>query len=112
MRSRVRFGVVLAAALLSPAALVVLTPTAARAAVPNAPLCSTAGTWRQGELNIYWFDVEQGDAQFLVGPTGRTLLIDLGENVYSRTGPATNAARIATAIRAICGIGSGPVHLD
>ena len=84
----------------------------ARAAVPDAPHCSTSGTWKQGELNVYWFDVNQGDSQLLVGPTGRTLLIDLGENAYNTTGAGTNASRVAGAIRSICGIASGPVHLD
>jgi beta-lactamase superfamily II metal-dependent hydrolase len=112
LRRRVRTGVLVVCGLVVPAALAVATPRSAQAAVPDAPRCSTAGTWRQGELNIYWFDVEQGDAQLVVGPTGRTLLIDLGENYYNRTGTATNATKIAAAIRRICGIGSGPVHLD
>ena len=45
-------------------ALVGLTLLAgpAHAAVQQAPSCSTAGAWRQGELNVYWFDVDQGDA--------------------------------------------------
>lgn len=74
--------------------------------------CSTAGTWQQGELNVYWFDVDQGDAQLVVGPTGKTLLVDLGENAWNSTGANTNATGIAQRIRAICGIASGPVHLD
>lgn len=84
----------------------------ASAAVPNAPSCSTSGTWRQGELNVYWFDVDQGDSQLIVGPTGKTLLIDLGENAWNSTGANTNATQIAAEIREICGIASGPVHLD
>lgn len=88
-------------------------PTApAEAAAPAAPACSGAGSWRPGELNVYWLDVEQGDAQLLVGPTGRTLLIDLGETAWNSTGTNTKATRIAAEIRAICGVGSGPVHLD
>lgn len=75
-------------------------------------VCSTAGTWQQGELNIYWLDVDQGDAQLVVGPTGRTLLVDLGENSWNTTGANTNATEIAGRIRTICGIASGPVHLD
>jgi len=64
----------------------VLAPVGpASAVVPNAPACSTAGTWRAGELNVYWFDVEQGDAQLVVGPTGKTMLVDLGEDVYNST---------------------------
>jgi len=84
----------------------------ASAAVADAPRCSTTGTWKQGELNVYWFDVEQGDSQLVVGPTGRTMLIDLGESAYNTTGTGTRATRVASAIRAICGIASGPVHLD
>jgi beta-lactamase superfamily II metal-dependent hydrolase len=84
----------------------------ARAAVPDAPHCSTSGTWRQNELNVYWFDVEQGDSQLVVGPTGKTLLIDLGESSFNTTGANTHATAVAAKIRAICGIASGPVHLD
>lgn len=81
-------------------------------AVPNAPACSTNGTWTPGELNIYWFDVEQGDAQLIVGPTGRTMLVDLGETAWNSQGSTTMATRVAAEIREICGIPSGPVHLD
>lgn len=73
--------------------------------------CSTAGTWQQGELNVYWLDVEQGDAQLVVGPTGRTLLIDLGETAWNSTGQNTKAAAVGQRIRQICGV-AGPVHLD
>src|SRR5712691_4699297 len=82
----------------------------ARAAAPVP--CSTAGTWTPGELNLYWFDVEQGDGQLIVGPTGKTLLIDLGETAWNSTGANTNATRIAAEIRAICGTGTSPVALD
>src|SRR5919108_3761659 len=75
-------------------------------------LCSTSGTWTQGELNIYWLDVEQGDSQLIVGPTGKTLLIDLGETSFNTTGANTKATRVANAIKAICGTGSNPVALD
>ena len=81
-------------------------------AAGTAPSCSTAGTWKQGELNVYWLDVEQGDSQFIVGPTGRTMLIDLGESSFNSTGTSTHAYRIAGKIRSICGIASGPVHID
>lgn len=74
--------------------------------------CGTNGTWRQGELNVYWLDVEQGDSQLIVGPTGKTLLIDLGETAWNSTGANTQASRVASRIRAICGVASGPVHLD
>lgn len=93
--------------------LVLGVPTPdAQAAVADAPRCSTAGSWKAGELNVYWFDVEQGDSQLIVGPTGRTMLIDLGESAYNSTGANTHATRVASAIRGICGVASGPVHLD
>lgn len=110
MPRRPLVALLVAMALVAGATGLVVSP--ARAAVPDAPACSSAGTWRQGELNIYWFDVEQGDAQLVVGPTGRTLLIDLGENAWNSTGANTNATQIAAEIRAVCGITSGPVHLD
>jgi beta-lactamase superfamily II metal-dependent hydrolase len=79
-------------------------------AVEPATPCSTAGTWVQGELNVYFLDVEQGDAQLVVGPTGRTMLIDLGETAWNST-TNTKAKVIAATIQEICGV-TGPVHLD
>lgn len=61
---------------------------------------------------MYWFDVDQGDAQLIVGPTGKTLMIDLGENAWNSKGVNTNATEVAAQIRSICGTGSSPVHLD
>ncbi len=98
-----------AAAVLAAVLVGVLAATAPPALAASSP-CSTGGTWAQGELNVYFLDVEQGDAQLIVGPTGKTMLIDLGENVWNRT-TNTNAERVAAAIQAICGV-SGPVHLD
>ncbi len=107
MSSRVRTAV-LAALLALVAALTVPAPAEAAASAP----CSTAGAWRQGELNVYWFDVDQGDSQLIVGPTGKTLLIDLGENAYNSKGTSTNATQVAAQIRNICGTGTTPVALD
>lgn len=106
----VRFA--LALGLAGVAGFTSLVTVPAGAAVPNATPCSTTGTWRQGELNVYWFDVDQGDAQLIVGPTGKTLLIDLGENAWNSKGVNTNATEVAAQIRSICGTGSSPVHLD
>ncbi|MGZ4634950.1 lamin tail domain-containing protein [Oryzihumus sp.] len=106
--SRLRMGLSLLAAALISTTGASLAPSAEAAA----PSCSTSGTWRQGELNVYWFDVEQGDSQLIVGPTGKTMLIDLGETAWNSTGTSTNATRVAAQIRSICGIASGPVHLD
>lgn len=89
-----------------------LVLVAAPADAAQAPSCSTSGAWRQGELNVYWFDVDQGDSQLVVGPTGTTMLIDLGETAYNSKGTSTNASAVAAQIRNICGIASGPVHLD
>jgi beta-lactamase superfamily II metal-dependent hydrolase len=100
----------LAAALaLALTALATVSAPGADAVEPATP-CSTGGTWRQGELNVYWFDVEQGDAQLIVGPTGRTMLIDLGERAWNATS-STMAKRVAPIIQQICGV-TGPVHLD
>jgi beta-lactamase superfamily II metal-dependent hydrolase len=107
MSSRVRTAA-LAALLALASALTVSPPAQAATSMP----CSTAGAWRQGELNVYWFDVEQGDSQLIVGPTGKTLLIDLGENAYNSKGATTNATQVAAQIRNICGTGSTPVALD
>jgi beta-lactamase superfamily II metal-dependent hydrolase len=92
------------------ASAVVLAAPAERAGAAGTA-CSTAGTWRQGELNVYWFDVEQGDSQLIIGPTGKTMLIDLGETAWNSTGASTNAAKVAARIKSICGV-AGPVHLD
>ena len=62
----------------------------------------------QGQLNVYWFDVDQGDRQLLVGPTGRTMLIDLGETAFNSKGTSTNATAVAAQIRSICGTGTQP----
>ncbi len=91
-----------------------LTGLAATPAADAAPLgtpCQSSGTWTQGELDVWFLDVEQGDAQFIVGPTGRTMLLDLGENVWNRT-TNTNAQLVAQTIRDICDVPSGPVHID
>lgn len=100
-----------ATALLTAAVLVNLGAGPAMADVVQAPSCSTAGTWTQGELNVYFFDVEQGDSQFVVGPAGRTMLIDLGERSWNAFNN-TMAMQVADRIRQVCGIASGPVHLD
>ena len=88
-------------------ALLVLTapPQPASAAVA----CSTPNP---GEVTVYWLDVEQGDGQLIIGPTGKTVLIDLGETAWNSKGLNTNATRIEALIRSICGTGASPVALD
>jgi beta-lactamase superfamily II metal-dependent hydrolase len=98
------------ASLVAAAAFVQLGAAPAYASVTPAPSCGSGG-WVPGELNIYFFDVEQGDSQLIVGPTGRTMLIDLGERSWNAF-HNTMAMQVADRIREICGITSGPVHLD
>jgi beta-lactamase superfamily II metal-dependent hydrolase len=93
------------------AAFVAAAPPPPAAAVTQGSSCASTGTWQAGELNVYWFDVEQGDAQLVVGPTGRTMLIDLGERSWNSRS-STMAMRVAAAIRIICDVPTGPVHLD
>lgn len=88
-------------------ALLVLSapPQPASAAVA----CTTPNP---GEVTVYWLDVEQGDGQLIIGPTGKTLLIDLGETAWNSKGTNTNATRIEALIRQVCGTGTNPVALD
>jgi beta-lactamase superfamily II metal-dependent hydrolase len=105
-----RLGLVI---VVSVAVLLSVVPASgpARAEVtPGAP-CSTNGTWVEGELNVFFFDVEQGDAQLVVGPTGKTMLVDLGEQSWNAF-YSTMAMEVADKIREVCGVESGPVHLD
>ncbi|TCJ22298.1 lamin tail domain-containing protein [Nocardioides jejuensis] len=102
-----------AAAAVTVAAGLVAVPIATTApASAAATSCSTNGSWRQGELNVYWFDVDQGDSQLIVGPTGKTMLVDLGERAWNSTGTGTKAYEVAQQIKSICGTGSNPVALD
>jgi beta-lactamase superfamily II metal-dependent hydrolase len=89
------------------------TPAASGVATAPAPVpCATSGTWTPGEVTLYWLNVGQGDSQLIVGPTGKTLLIDIGETAFNTTGASSNASRLAGTIRAICGVGANPVALD
>ena len=104
-------GAAVCAAMVATFALLHLGATPAQAQVTEAPSCSSNGSWVPGELNVFFFDVEQGDSQLIVGPTGRTMLIDLGERSWNAFNN-TMAMSVADRIRQICGIESGPVHLD
>jgi hypothetical protein len=88
------------------------TPTATPTPDPLGTACQPGSGWTAGEVTVYWFDVEQGDAQLIIGPTGKTLLVDLGERAYNSTGTNTMATRVSARIREICSTGSAPVHLD
>ena len=114
MPPRVRTAAVAVLSTLTASTVVTLAGAAAAppAEAATSMPCQTSGAWRQGELNVYWFDVEQGDSQLIVGPTGKTLLIDIGEDAYNAKGSTTNAALVAAQIRNICGTGTTPVALD
>lgn len=63
------------------------------------PPCGT-GTWRRGFLEIHHINVGQGDATLVVGPTGRTLLVDAGE---SRWDSDADARLVGEYTRAVTG---------
>lgn len=46
---------------------------------PPGGVCGS-GSWRPGSLEIHHFALGQADATLLVGPSGRSLLVDVGEN--------------------------------
>ncbi|CAG0937165.1 ComE operon protein 3 [Thermoflexales bacterium] len=65
------------------------------------------GQWTPGTFAIYVFDVEQGDSQLIVSPTGNTLLIDVNEASWN-TG--AGVALIADKLHQIMGPSFN--HLD
>ncbi|MGD9101716.1 MAG: lamin tail domain-containing protein, partial [Anaerolineae bacterium] len=44
--------------------------------------CGT-GSWVAGNLEIHHINIGQGDATLVVGPTGRTILLDAGESYWN-----------------------------
>jgi len=52
---------------------------------------TNAGTWVPGTFEIHIFDVEQGDSQLIIFPSGYTILIDVAE-------PSWNSHRSATLV--------------
>jgi hypothetical protein len=66
---------------------------------PGAASCG-AGSWRPGRLEIHHLDVGQADSTLVVGPTGRTLLIDAGE---PRWDGDQGAQIIGAQVRAVTG---------
>jgi len=71
---------------------------------PAAPDCG-AGAWRPGFVEIHHLDVGQADSTLVVGPTGRTLLVDAGE---SRWDGDDGARAIGAYLQAVLGC----THLD
>jgi hypothetical protein len=81
--------------------LLITSLSASRAS--SAPIPS--GTHIPGTFEIHIFDVDQGDSQLIIFPSGFTLLIDAGEPTYNTD---KNAVRIASEIRAL----TGDSHID
>ena len=65
-----------------------------------------AEPWTAGEFQIRIFDVEQGDSQLIIFPSGYTILIDAVEHSYSS---GKGAALIASKIQSIMG---GDMNID
>ncbi len=65
-----------------------------------------AEPWTPGEFQVRVFDVEQGDSQLIIFPSGYTILIDVVEHSYSS---GKGAALIASKIQAIMG---GNMNID
>jgi glyoxylase-like metal-dependent hydrolase (beta-lactamase superfamily II) len=64
-------------------------------------VCGGEGArWQPGTLEIHHFDVGQADATLFIGPTGRTLLVDLGETGWDRRG---GAEHVGAAIERLLG---------
>ncbi len=61
--------------------------------------CGT-GTWHRGVLEIHHLDVGQADSTLIVGPTGRTVLVDAGETDWDLT---TGAQRIGSYVKGVLG---------
>jgi beta-lactamase superfamily II metal-dependent hydrolase len=58
------------------------------------------GTWQRGALELHHLDVGQADATLIVGPTGRSLLVDAGE---PRWDGAAGAEEIGRRVREVLG---------
>src|SRR5687768_12683217 len=52
-----------------------------------AGICGT-GTWTSGNLEIHHINIGQGDSALIVGPTGKSLLFDVGETHWNSSSKA------------------------
>ncbi len=55
--------------------------------VKAAGICGT-GSWQSGNLEIHHINIGQGDATLIVGPTGKSLLFDAGEENWNSSAKA------------------------
>lgn len=65
----------------------------------EASTCGT-GSWTPGTLEIHHMNIGQGDSALIVGPTGKSLLIDAGETYWNSS---TDAQKIGPYVEAVLG---------
>ena len=65
----------------------------------GAGTCGT-GSWTPGTLEIHHMNIGQGDSTLIVGPTGQSLLIDVGETYWNSS---TDAQKIGPYVEAVLG---------
>ena len=63
--------------------ILVFTPESTHAA----GICGT-GSWTSGNLEIHHINIGQGDSALIVGPTGKSLLLDAGESNWNSSAKA------------------------
>lgn len=61
---------------------------------------NNVGAWQPGTFEIHIFDVEQGDSQLIIFPSGYSMLIDISEKTWNTS---KGAELIADKIRTITG---------
>ena len=59
-----------------------------------------AAQWTPGNFEVHVFDVEQGDSQLIVSPSGKTLLVDVREASWNS---GNGAAFVANKLREVMG---------
>ncbi len=64
------------------AAFTTTSPTKGTTNGGESGACGT-GTWTSGNLEIHHINVGQGDSTLVVGPTGKSLLFDVGESYWN-----------------------------
>lgn len=79
------------------------------ASIPsNCAIDSSEAKWKLGNFEIHVFNVGQADSQLIISPTGKTMLIDVGEEL-STGATNTNAESVAQKIRAIMPTGTNRI---
>ncbi|GMQ58696.1 hypothetical protein AN1V17_30910 [Vallitalea sediminicola] len=55
----------------------------------NSNSSSGSGSWTPGNLEIHHINIGQGNATLVVGPTGRSMLVDVGESYWNSNADAS-----------------------